>query len=229
MTALDALGRKDAVTAVALVGDRDREHAAEHVNHAFLDGRLTEDEHELRAGVVQAARTREDLDDALAGIPAPGPVANEDPSRLEAPSGLLALGLGAAPLAIIGVMALIGFLLSPMFEPFEYPAKPATQVAADVKMGWQEINQVVKAERKVFKQTGRYTEDWTTLQVAMSSDGSPYVEAEVSEDRRGVILRHDGNPYGLTLTAILDGPKRTQRRCEADYPEEVRCPRKASK
>ncbi len=52
-----------------LVGDQDRELTAQALQHHLVAGRITVEELESRLGIVHAARTRADLDDATANLP----------------------------------------------------------------------------------------------------------------------------------------------------------------
>jgi hypothetical protein len=203
-----------------LIADADRERATEHIKHAFVDGRLSEDEHEARVDDVLSARTREDLDGALQGIPAQGISVSPSPGWLP---DLVVLPLAA--FATFGLLCLVLWLFSLAVAPPEEDPPSASEIAAEVKADWRDINQVVKAERKVYAQTGGYTGDWTTLKLAMGSDGPENIYVNVGEGRRGVIIGNEANAYGLSLTASLNGPGRVLRRCSAETAYAgVRCP-----
>jgi Domain of unknown function (DUF1707) len=56
---------------MVLAGDHDRERAAASLREHFARGRLTLDELSQRTELALGARSREDLRDALAGLPRP--------------------------------------------------------------------------------------------------------------------------------------------------------------
>jgi hypothetical protein len=60
--------------ALLRASDQDREHVADRIREASLEGRLTSDELEERLGSAYAARTYGELDTLIADLPAPSPV-----------------------------------------------------------------------------------------------------------------------------------------------------------
>jgi hypothetical protein len=58
------------------VGHADRERAIETLKDAFVQGRLTKDELDVRAGRAWDARTRAELDAVTAGVPVSQPAAS---------------------------------------------------------------------------------------------------------------------------------------------------------
>ena len=213
-----------------LVADNDRTAAATVIARAFTEGRLTDDEHEDRAGLVEAARTRGDLDAALDGIPACVASAPIRPPTLEVVFGRL-LGVLAAPAALGALVVLFAF--HPTTEPGVEIKRPShREVAADVNADWKQVDRIVSAERAVFAKTSRYTDDWTSLALsnrdllkAETDDVRQDLVIELAEGRHGVVLHYDG-AYGLALTATLDGRRRAERRCASTWRTRtgVHCP-----
>ena len=112
------------------VSDADRERTADVLRHAFVEGRLTQDELDARLGQTYGARTYADLAAPTADLPPaqrpwPGPLATSglqavqprEAARPEATNGMavaalvcglmevFSLGLTAIPAVILGHMA----------------------------------------------------------------------------------------------------------------------------
>jgi hypothetical protein len=85
-------------------GDRDRERAAATLREHYVRGRLTLDEFSSRIGRVLTAHSREELGDALWGLPQ-GPFASL-PVVLD-PQGLAAQGRVVARAALRGVLLVV--------------------------------------------------------------------------------------------------------------------------
>ncbi len=98
-------------------GHADREQAIEALKTAFVDGRLTRDELDARAGRALSARTRADLAALTADIPPPAARAAAGPARPPAPARRRPLARAAAKsggcLVIAAGAVWAGFILDP--------------------------------------------------------------------------------------------------------------------
>ena len=121
-------GRQDPVAAG---GDRlraghfDRERVIEALKQAFVHGRLSRDELDVRAGRALAARTRAELAALTADIPAePAEPAVAGSARLPAPVRrrplARAAGQSGISLALAAACMRVGFLLDPGAHPGPY-------------------------------------------------------------------------------------------------------------
>lgn len=130
-----------------LIGDEDRERTVSALNQAYVAGKLTEDELEVRVGQATGARTDTQLRRAVRGLPAPvalAPVPNPSvtqrpperrPDRPSAsPSGYASkamsmIGLGAALLLLSPMAAAFQNLASRLSETGEGDEQAFSQVA----------------------------------------------------------------------------------------------------
>jgi hypothetical protein len=103
-------------------GHADREQVIEALKDAFVQGRLTRDELDVRAGRALAARTRAELAALTADIPAQPAVAGS--GRLPAPVRrrplARAAGQSGISLCLAAACMRVGFLLDPGARPGPY-------------------------------------------------------------------------------------------------------------
>ena len=94
----------------------DREDVIETLKNAFVHGRLTKDELNLRVGQALAARTYADLTALTADIP-PAPAA-AGPTRPPTPARRRPLARAAAKSGTCLIVAFPAFLVASYFDPF---------------------------------------------------------------------------------------------------------------
>ena len=95
-----------------LASHTDREQAVDTLKTAFVEGRLTKDELDARAGYAFAARTYADLAPLTADIPARPAGAWRQPARARAPAATKAVKLRLAACAIIPLVVIVATILS---------------------------------------------------------------------------------------------------------------------
>jgi Domain of unknown function (DUF1707) len=96
----------------------DREDVIETLKNAFVHGRLTRDELNLRVGQALAARTYADLTALTADIPPAPTAAAAGPTRLPAPARRRPLARAAAKSGTCLIIAFPAFLVGSYFDPF---------------------------------------------------------------------------------------------------------------
>jgi hypothetical protein len=99
-------------------GHADREQVIETLKTAFVDGRLTRDELDVRAGRALAARTYTDLAALTADIsPAPAEPAAAVPTRTRAPARRRPLARAAGQSGICLIIAAAAVRVGALFDP----------------------------------------------------------------------------------------------------------------
>lgn len=119
------------------------------------------------------------------------------------------LGVARALLLPVALVGGVGYAAS-IDSGFDGPS--AAQIAAAQRGQWRSIDAVAKAESASYRQTGRYTTDWTTLELANRSLGADATDVDISltEDRKGAIISYQDFSY--TLRVVMDGGK-PERAC----------------
>ena len=114
-------------------GHADREQVIETLKTAFVDGRLTRDELDARAGRALAARTRADLAALTADIPAqPAAAGSACPPARVRRRPLVRAAAGSGGCLVIGAAALVG---AGILDPGNVPGPPPGPISGPSPAG----------------------------------------------------------------------------------------------